>query len=283
MVKRTHKHSILSFALVFAFLLTVLLAPKTAFAVSEEQAMINLTNYVYSEMSEKSYTLEEGGSIKGSDLFEGDGTKGYDLKEGEFSKLSSRAQQEVVSDIAENSNAAVEDEDSAQGVEESTVATWWKQLQTKEGVGSKFMTEILKNTKPDFVAANQIYQPFAGPIGIVMGVISVAMVGILGIVMAADICYITLPPVRLFVSEEDNSKGGKISRSKIFSADAIYAVKESEESNTDGDRKQALGIYFKRRIWMLILLGICLMYLVNGQLYTLVGYILDVVSGFLGF
>lgn len=283
MVKRTHKHSILSFALVFALLLTVLLAPKTAFAVSEEQAMINLTNYVYSEMSEKSYTLEEGGSIKGSDLFEGDGTKGYDLKEGEFSKLSSRAQQEVVSDIAENSNAAVEDEDSAQGVEESTVTTWWKQLQTKEGVGSKFMTEILKNTKPDFVAANQIYQPFAGPIGIVMGVISVAMMGILGIVMAADICYITLPPVRLFVSEEDNSRGGKISRSKIFSADAIYAVKESEESNTDGDRKQALGIYFKRRIWMLILLGICLMYLVNGQLYTLVGYILDVVRGFLGF
>ena len=62
------------------------------------------------------------------------------------------------------------------------------------------------------------------------------------------------------------------------------AVKVAEESDSsDGNKKQALGIYLKRRIFMLILLGICLLYLVQGQIYTFVGWILDLVSGFLGF
>lgn len=272
-------------SVIISVLLSIFVFSKTAMAVTEEQAMQNLTTYVYGKMSQNEYTLEGGGSIKGSDLFEGKPTEGYDLIESEFTKLSSKAQSQVVSDIATYSNSAVED-DRAKGVEESTVQTWWKQLQTKEGVGSKFMNEILKNTKPDFVSANQIYQPFSGVIGTVMGVIAVFLMGFLGIVMVSDIAYITLPPVRLFVSEENNSRGGKIARSKIFSADAIYAVQVSEESGNSadgGERKQALGIYFKRRIFMLILLGICLLYLVQGQIYTLVGYILDLVSGFLGF
>lgn len=254
-------------------------------AVSEEQAMTHLTNYVYGQMSVEEYTLDEGGSVKGTDLFEGNSTSGWDLKEDVFNSLSSSAQSRVVEDIAYYSNEAVDLEDKAPGVEDSTVTVWWKQLQTKQGVGSKFMTEILKNTKPDFVAANQIWEPFAGPVGIAMGVIAVALMSLLGLVIVSDIAYITLPPVRMLVNESrDNGRGGKgSSKSLIFSYDAMHAVQLAEDGSGQGESRQALGIYFKRRAFMLILLGICLMYLVNGQLYTLVGYILDIVSGFLGF
>ena len=70
----------------------------------------------------------------------------------------------------------------------------------------------------------------------------------------------------------------------MFSDDALYAVKVAEESSdAGGSKKQALGVYLKRRIPMLVLLGICLLYLVSGSIYTLVGYILDLVSGFIGF
>lgn len=278
-LKSKSQKSYLILSLLVAFVLSIFTFTSTVLAVSEEQAMNNLTTYVYGKMSTQEYTLEKGGSIKGSDLFEGSPTDGYDLIEGQFTSLSSKAQTQVVSDIATYSNEAV-DSDKAKGVEESTVQTWWKQLQTKEGVGSKFMGEILKNTKPDFVTANQIYEPFSGPISIGIGVVAVLMMGFLGFVMVADIAYITLPPLRLFV-DDGNGKA----KSKIFSNDAIYAVQVAEEQDggSNGNKKQALSIYFKRRIVMLILLGICLLYLVQGQLYTLVGYILDIVSGFLGF
>lgn len=253
-----------------------------ASAVSEEQAKQNLTTYVYGKMSQNEYSLSEGGSVKGSDLFVGKPTEGYDLNEKSFTSLSSKAQGQVVSDISKLSNSAVEDT-SVRGVDESTVQNWWKHLQTKEGVGSKFMGEILKNTKPDFVKANKIYKPFSGLVGTLMGIGAIMIMAFLGLVMVADIAYIALPPIRLAVN--DKGKNGSNS-SKLFSHDALYAVQEAEEggnSSDGGEKKQALGIYFKRRVVMLIILGICLLYLVQGQIYTLVGYILDLVSGFLGF
>lgn len=252
-------------------------------ATQDEQAKRNLTTYVYGQMSQNKYEVDGGGSLSGSDLFEGSPTDGYDLQEDEFQSLSSSAQTQVVEDIADNSYDAV-DSDKAEGVTESTVQNWWKELQTKNGVGSKFMNEILKNTKPDFVTANAIYQPFSGLVGTILGLFSILICALLGIVMAADICYITLPPVRNFVAEDDNSNG-KIAKSKIFSHDAIYAVQCAEDTSDGGSGggKQALGIYLKRRIFALILLGICLVYLLNGALYVFVGWILSLLNGFLGF
>lgn len=258
-------------------------ADTAAQATQDEQAKRNLTTYVYGQMSQNKYEVDGGGSLSGSDLFEGSPTDGYDLQEDEFQSLSSSAQTQVVEDIAENSYDAV-DSDKAEGVTESTVQNWWKELQTKNGVGSKFMNEILKNTKPDFVTANAIYQPFSGLVGTILGLLAILICALLGIVMAADICYITLPPVRNFVAEDDNSNG-KIAKSKIFSHDAIYAVQCAEDTSDGGSGggKQALGIYLKRRIFALILLGICLLYLVNGMLYSLVSMVLDLLHGFLGF
>lgn len=263
----------------------------TAFAanstVSTEQAQKNLTTYVQGKMASNTYELEGGGYIAGSTLFTGSATNGYDLDESQFQLLTSASQSGCVSDIASYSNEATEANKAgtgtnAAGVSDQTVQNWWRQLQQKDGVGSKFLNTILENTKPDFVTANVIWEPFSGPVGVVMGILAVAMMSFLGVVMVADIAYITLPPIRLFVSDYD-SGNGKIAKSKIFSHDALYAVKKAESASEVGSPKQALGIYFKRRVFMLILLGICLLYLIQGQLYTLVGYILDLVSGFLGF
>lgn len=243
------------------------------------QAQKNLTTKVYQEVQKKEYVLEGGGSISGKDLMDGKATTGYSINEENFKSLSSKAQREFVNDVATASNGAV----GSGGVTDETVENWWKELQSIDGIGSQFLNEILKNTKPDFVTANRIYAPFSGVVGTVMGLIAVLVMALLGLVMIADISYITLPPVRNFVSDESGK--GKAKVSNIFSHDAIYAV-ECAEKNSDsssGGGKQALGIYLKRRVVMLIVLGICLLYLIQGQIYTLVGWILDLVSGFLGF
>lgn len=289
-MENTRKRSVIRYLagmLVMAMICVMSCIPVFASSTTTtEQAQKNLTVYVQSKMQGNTYELAGGGYIAGSNLFTGDATRGYDLNDANFSLLTSSAQSQVVSDIAKYSQLATEKNSSgtgtnAAGVTDQTVQNWWKILQQKNGVGSKFLDTILANAKPDFVTANAIWKPFSGPVGIALGVIAVAMMSFLGIVMVSDIAYIVLPPVRLFVSDDEN--GNKIAKSKLFSHDAIYAVQQAESDSDNGTPKQALGIYFKRRVFMLILLGICLLYLVSGNLYTLVGYILDLVSGFLGF
>lgn len=275
----------LSFKPLYALIATVCMMLSMIFGgtsvyatnISEATAEKNLEQAVYNAVQNKSYTLEKGGSVSGKDIFKGSATKGYDIDEAKFQSLSTSAQKQLISDMVSASNGAV---GSSKGVTESTVQNWWKQLQTKEGVGSRFLTEVLKNTKPDFVSANNIWQPFAGPLGVFLGLLAVITLSLLGINTMADIMYITLPMSRIILGDM-KEKGGVMS--KIISHAAITAVREVEEGSSEKGSKQAIGIYFKNKVFELILLGIALLYLVSGNIWTLVGYILDLVSGFLGF
>lgn len=241
----------------------------------------DLVTAVYNTINKNSYAVDGGGYIAGSQLL--DSTKGT-INQSNFEKLTSKAQSQLVSDIAAASNSAVAEDNvggqSTKNVSQSTAENWWKELQQTKGVGSKFLNVMLENTKPDFVTANQIYKPFSGIIGTLLGVIAVVGMGVLAVVMVSDIMYIALPPMRMLVQEGKDKNGGK--GSFLISSDAIYAVEQAEQ-NTDGSKKHAIGIYFKRRVVMLILLGICMLYLVSGSIFTLVGSILDLVSGFIGF
>lgn len=255
-----------------------------AFAATKEQAMNTLANTVFNTVKDNTYSRSGGGTMKGSSLLSRDDQLGHKtINEASFSQLSSSEQQRFLSDVVEASNTVADK--GTGGVDESTVQLWWKELQQKNGVGSKFMTVLLQDTKPDFVAAQAIWKPFSGPVGIVLGLGAIGIMSLIGVVMVADIAYIALPPVRIFASESENGKGKKTIRSFLFTHEATNAVTIAENTggNGNGETKQALGIYFKRRVIMLIMLGICLMYLVNGQIYTLVGWILDLVSGFLHF
>lgn len=252
---------------------------------SEANKQLTLKVYNNSDCYGKTYATSGGGYTAYQSLFTGKASDGYDVNEAEFKKLTSKAQSEFVSDLATAMTQAKSDDEASQnpvGITDDTLNDWWSRLQQKDGMGSKLLGTILENTKPDFVTANKIYQPFSGIVGTAMGLGAILIMALLGIVIVCDIAYITLPPVRLFVADE-KEKGSGIGKasSKIISHDAIYAVTTVEEqSSNDGAPKQALGIYFKRRVIMLIILGICLLYLVSGQIYTFVGYILDMLSGF---
>jgi hypothetical protein len=260
-----------------------------------------LTGYVYSyydsETTQRTYTKSGGGAYTYKQLFMlQDGTevpstitpdtndKYIIINDTRYNELTSSAQTSFLKDLDKAAKAAPSDSTVGTGtskVTNETVTNWYNILQQQDGVGTKFMNVILQNTKPDFVTANKIYEPMSGLVGTVLGLGAVLIMAFLGIVMVADIAYITLPPVRLFVSdakEGGKGEGAKVASSKIFSHDALYAVEEAE-NNKDGSNRQALGIYFKRRIIMLIVLGVCLMYLVQGQIYSFVGSILDLLSG----
>ena len=277
-LNRSNSRKIYAFFTMFMLTLYMFLGGIQVHAgISEAQAEKNLEQTVRTEVEGNLYTLENGGSIEGKYVFKGNQSSGYDIDEAMFSKLSTSAQKEFISDLVSASNKAV---GSAKGVTDATVQNWMKQLQSKEGVGSRFLTEILKNTKPDFVSANAIWKPFAGPLGVFLGILAVGTLSLLGINIMLDIIYITLPMARLFLN--NNKEDGKL-LGKLVSHAALSAVKEVEEGSDGKGKKQAIGIYFGSKVFELILLGIALLYLVSGNIWTLVGYILDLVSGFLGF
>lgn len=256
-------------------------------AVTTEQAESNLTTGIYNQMAEEEYTLEGGGSVDGKALFnkESNGSSGtnYDVNEDQFQDLTKEEQQRFTTELVEHAN----DQVGENGVTNATVTGLLQKLQTKKGMGSKLLTEILKNTKPDFVRGNAIYQPFSGIIGTILGLGAILILALLGIVMVSDLAYITLPPYRALMGGGEDSGTGKRDGAAKFlvSHEAVSSVMEAEGSSegSQGGYKYAIGIYLKRRILALIILGLALLYLVQGQIYALVGYIMDLVQGFLGF
>jgi hypothetical protein len=215
-----------------------------------------------------------------NDLVGVDGTLNVDV----YQKLDSSAQRAFLQDY---NSAAETVRDTDESYSDNDYQDWLSELQQKDGVGSKLMTTLLKNTKPDFATANRIYEPFSGTVGTVLGLIAVLLMAALAIVMVLDLSYIAIPFVRnLLDGGADEGNGGNGVKSRFVSWEAYSAVQQVEggqgNSGQQGsENKAAVGIYFKKRVVMLLILGICLLYLVQGEIFTLVGYFIDIVSGFL--
>lgn len=230
-----------------------------------------------SENQKKTYPKEGGGSYKYSELVE----KGY--VNGNFTELTSKGKENLLTDMNTYAESAVKENSN---ITNQTKTTWLTNLQQCNGVGTQLMNTILQNTKPDYATANRIYEPFSGIVGTCLALGAILIMAFLGITMVLDLSYIGIPAFRMMVGGDD--KGGKDGKPKFISWEAVSAVTQAEGGNggsgQDGSgNKVAVGIYFKKRVIMLIVLGVCLLYLISGQIYTLVSWILDLVSGFLGF
>lgn len=271
---------------ILAFAFVVFASAMPANAKGDSQAQQNLSTEVHTVISSKEYEMEGGGTLKGSQLLVKTENGMYDLEKSEYEKLNSKGRNALASDIVDATNDAVENGDKT-GVTDETASNWMKHLQQNPGFGSKILQETLKNTGPDLVTANKIYQPFSGLISTLLGLGAILIFAVLGIVIVADIAYITIPPFRMITGGDDGGGGGGMhgggGKSKIVSTQAVNAVQAEENSGGDGKQKSALGTYFKTRTISLIILGLCLVYLIQGQLYVLIGWILDLLNGFLGF
>ena len=285
---------VISLVTVLVMLLSITSIPVLA-EKKGASAELQLYDAVYGHTTVKrEYKLSGGGKLAGTALW--DGNTSGNVKADQYALLTTGAQQDFVNDIIAATNKSIT-EDSikdvngkvyyTENVTNETATEWFRRLQTTEGIGPKLLTGFLSDTKPDFITANKIYSPFSSIVGTILGILAILGMSLLGVVLVSDVMYIALPPLQALVPPdgprearaEGTSAVAKLSF--IFSDDARYAVRTAMAE--ENGKKQAYGIYLKRRVVMLILLGICLLYLVSGQIYSLVGKLLDLVSGFLGF
>lgn len=162
-------------------------------------------------------------------------------------------------------------------------------ISQQSGMGSSMLATLMQQTKPDYVSANRLYEPFSGVVGTILGILAIVIMAALGVTMALDLAYITIPAFQMAMGGSDEQGNGTKGKGigGIISQEAKSAVKAADGGqggqSGDGSYKAAVGIYFKYRWKGLVLLGICLLYLVQGQIYSFVAWFIDLFSGFLGF
>lgn len=281
-------------------------------SVTQEQSYINLLTTIQNgkvidiatkkqyDFSGKTYKRSNGGYAIWSDLVNGKPVaiaNGQEkpLLDNALEQLTSSAKQDFVADLITLANVEVsntETGNSVTGITSETVARYTESLQQQSGLGSTLLASLMQNTKPDYVTANRMFAPFSGPIGVALGLLSIAVMALLGLTMALDIAYITIPGVQMALgSGEAGGNNGNGEKPKglsgLISIEAKKAVDMTANGGGNGqggsgEYKAAIGQYFKFRWKGLVMLVICLLYLVQGEIYSFIGWFIDLFSGFLG-
>ena len=228
------------------------------------------------EVNSKKYAVEGGGTLTGAQLVQNGA-----ILDSNYNRLTPKARQELITDmvqVAENEVAKTEkkQEDgnniSGDAITAQTQQTWIQEIQNHPGVGTRMLTDILQTVKPDFAAARYIFEPFAGPLNTLIALGVIMLMTFLTLTFVFDLSYINIALFQAAASKEGQEG---FSLGSLISKEARTAVEDA-----DGG-KVPTWTYFKKRSIGLIVLGLCLLFFVQGEIYTIVGWLLDMLSGVL--
>lgn len=140
---------------------------------------------------------------------------------------------------------------------------------------SSFVRQLSDDVNADFGEAYMMFKPFSGVIGIILGVLTLGTFIALALHITLDICYITIPGIQLALYNE------KTNKAKFISIEAQKAVEFA--ANSEGTNYvNPMSFYFKHKTKQFIAIGICILYLVSGQIYSLIANIIDAFKGIIG-
>lgn len=145
-------------------------------------------------------------------------------------------------------------------------------IEQQDETTSAAVKYLKSDASADFVAARSWFRPFGSAIGIVMGVMCLLIFVFLAASVAFDLCYMLIPGVQAILEGgEENKKPFGVSR------EAYKTVREVESS---AEYKSVLSIYLKRRVGIVLLCALCLAYIISGQIYDILVFLIDAFSQF---
>ena len=223
----------------------------------------------------KKYTATGGGYVAYSSLVSTDRPQTGYIVTGNFELLTSSAKREFLGDLfnlteqAKLANSTITNE---------TLILWSQCVQTCEGVDAQLIAVLMQGTKPDFISAMKIYAPFQSPFSTILGVGSLLLFSLLTLSTLIDLFFIGVPPFNMLLMGDGKEKPGIVSN-------AAYNAYLTEAGGSGGGQggktsfKNAAGVYFKHRVVTLILLFVCILYLVSGQIWNLFADMLSLFAG----
>lgn len=141
---------------------------------------------------------------------------------------------------------------------------------------SNLVRQLSDDVKADYASAYDSFKPFTGVIGWILGCLVLLIFVILGITITVDIAYIVIPIFQNFVSSQNEGQ-----KPKYVSAEAWNAVKTAEQS-IGNNYKEPLSTYLGTKTKQFLAIGLCLLYLVSGQIYNVIATIIDSFQGIFG-
>ncbi|AFQ30074.1 hypothetical protein P4493_04440 [Bacillus thuringiensis] len=283
-------HKALKFLMAFVMMLSIgasfMVAPNMASAdnrigstgnSSSDGSQGRLRSSVDSAIADKSYISQTGDTIRGTELVKNG------ITTDRFVELTSKEQQKLINDMSSavsKQQAKDKENNTTNPVTQDTATNWLKELQQRPGVGAKLLGNITEQLKPDYVKGNRIFQPFAGPINTAIALMVIALMFFLVMTFAIDLAFLNVPMFQAWVTSAGEGGNGGRKGNFFVSREAMQSLEESE-NGSNGKSKNQNGIYIKKRFIGMFLLGICLLYLIQGQIMILVGMLMDLLAGFL--
>lgn len=154
-------------------------------------------------------------------------------------------------------------------------------VQEQDTVVSNLVKRLSDDVSADYIAGYAFFRPFAGAIGWALGLAAITIFITLSMTIMLDISYLVIPAVNMAFSRLEEKEIFKTGLNyRFISLEAKKAYDEACAS--DGIRfKNAIGLYFGMKSKSLAALAICLVYLLNGQIFNVLASFMDLFTGFL--
>ncbi len=179
-----------------------------------------------------------------------------------------------------NSVSALVNELRASTVSDQTQQNMFEQLSSfDKDISALLVPLVFDGVNADLFTAFRWVYPFLQVVRLAFGIGAIMIVLLLIASTILDLAYIGLPFAR-----EYGGKDGKPSfKPPGVSYDALKTVRDTESSlDSSGGYKNAYITYFSRRAMTYVILSVCLLYLVAGELGGLIAWIMGLASGIVG-
>lgn len=132
------------------------------------------------------------------------------------------------------------------------------------------------DTSADVGKASMWFKNVTGAISTVLGVFCLVTFTLMSMSVVLDIAYIAIPIFRTFSDkfQEKYSKGSR--RPFYISKEAFDTLLELDAAGVE--YRNPAWLYMKRRAGVMVVVAVCLLYLVSGQIYDLFVWVLDLVG-----
>lgn len=139
---------------------------------------------------------------------------------------------------------------------------------------------IMQGTSANLYTAMRVVAPFLPAVNLILGIGAFAIMLFLMLSTVVDLSFIGLPIFRESINRRSDDRNGGGTRIPFVSHDAVSVVNETElDVGSAGGYKNVYLLYFKRRVITYIILSICILYLVVGELGGVVAWLLHMVNG----
>jgi hypothetical protein len=224
-------------------------------------------------------TVDEKGNVSQVSLFANTASNGaVTFNAADFEKMESAERERAMTDFANWINS-----ESHGMTVESKQAILDEVRDASDEAANLMIPVIFEGSEADLFTAFKFFQPFAGPLGVVLGVGVIIIVVLLMASTVFDLVYIGVPVMRNYLTTKQEEKSGNaMAKPWGITNDAFSAINETEATlqNSDGKYKNAYVTYFKRRAFTYIILAICILYLMSGEIVGIISWLLNLVSGF---